>query len=276
VIRNYFSNDWVIIRAKSGPGLSPASPVLQMQRQLGNRAVVQMMMNGGEEEEKQPDEQKNDQQATTSESSRETSTTMTTTTTSNTNEESKTSDEPNPKPVIDSLKDILKKDKYRNLIKGAKDFCRQGGVGRNLVPPQEITRLFAFLESKESAIKSLLAELSGIKANLTKKNEQNALNNTMVDFAGRVMDGINLVIDGINKAEANARAWMLDGNETEVDGVQPPREMAFKLYDLWEAASSVHPGRKRATLVAPASKRKENAKRNFANGSYAALKNPDV
>jgi len=242
---------------------SQLHPILQMQRQFGNRAVMQMMMSANKTI---TDKQQEHQQVTPSESSRETETNTTT----NSNEETKTSEDQNPLHVIQTLQGILKKDDYRKLIKEAQKFCAHGGVGRNLVPPQEIENLYSFLKSKEAVIKPLLFDLIKLTP-----SANSSVMNLMLELANKVMDGINLVIDGVNKAEANTRVWMLDGNETEIDGVQPRRSMAFDLYSLWEAASAVNPNRKRATLVAPASMRKKNALRNHERRSYAALKNPE-
>lgn len=221
-------------------------PTLQLQNQAGNRAVVQMMMeNTYSSDEKSKGEEDEEE-----------------------DEESKTNEKkPNPIPAISVLQNILKTNEYRQLIKQAKQFCKQGGVGRILFPPQEISKLYEFLLTNESAIKPLLVALS--KVNIT---GDNATKNLIVELANKVMDGINLVIDGVNKAEANLRAWMLDGNEAEVEGVQPARDWAINLYKLWDAASALNPGRKRATLVAPSTKRKANAARNKQRGSYSALK----
>lgn len=234
-------------------------PILQMQHQLGNRSVIQMMMNPEEEtEKKQPPPP-----ITTSESSQEETTTQT-----SSEVESKTNEEDqDPGKTMMKLQGIVKTQNYRTLIKDAQKFCKQGGVGRDLVPPREIISLYNFLISKESEIKPLLIALSKVKEKVNKSTQ-----NAMLELANKVMDGINLVIDGVNKAEANTRVWMLDGNESEIDGVQPARSLAFDLYDLWDAAATVNTSRKKGTLVAPASMRKSNAIRNFKNGSYSALR----
>jgi hypothetical protein len=163
---------------------------------------------------------------------------------------------------------ILKTGAILAAEKDAKKFSKTGGVGRDLIPPRATFTLSTELNENSKQIISLLTAIKmWTDTGAVSDHQQNLI----FQAVGRCMRLINLITDGVNKAEANVRVWIRDGNESETDGVLPMRHLTLVLMPIWRLAETIHTTKKRGYLAAPIGKRKEK----MGNRSYAALRGDD-